>query len=95
MKQGSREKDLAERYWALLDVEYIQISPGHRCIRKLYILEENGYIDLELDFSPVNIIVKSNGNINVHFHIASNIYISYDIILERRIRQIVCRRYLY
>ena len=41
-----------EHCWALLDVEYIQTTIDHRCIRKLYILAENGYIDLELDFFP-------------------------------------------
>ena len=51
MDQASREL-LMEKHWALLDVEFIRISPTHRCIRKLYILEENGYTDMELEVYP-------------------------------------------
>ena len=43
---------LMEKHWALFDVEFIRISPSHRCIRKLYILEKNGYTDMELEFYP-------------------------------------------
>ena len=51
MDQASREL-LTEKHWALLDIEFIQISPKHRCIRKLYILDDNGHTDMELDFYP-------------------------------------------
>ena len=51
MDQASREL-LMEKHWTLLDVEFIRISPTHRCIRKLYILTENGYTDMELEFYP-------------------------------------------
>ena len=51
MEQASREL-LMEKHWALLDIEFIRISSTHRCIRKLYILEDNGYTDMELDFYP-------------------------------------------
>ena len=45
------EKMLAEKRWAILDVEFIRISPTHRCIRKLYILTQNGF-DMEMEFHP-------------------------------------------
>ena len=51
MDQASREL-LMGKHWALLDVEFIRISPTHRCIRKLYILADNGYTDMELEFYP-------------------------------------------
>ena len=43
---------LSEKNWGLLDVEFIQISATHRCIRKLYILAENGFTDLEMELYP-------------------------------------------
>ena len=43
---------LSEKNRALMDIEYIRISKTHRCIRKLYILADNGYTDMELDFYP-------------------------------------------
>ena len=43
---------LVEKRWALLDVEFIRTSAAHRCIRKLYILCDNGFIDMELEFFP-------------------------------------------
>ena len=51
MKETSTEL-LLEKRWALLDVEFIRISATHRCIRKLYILCNNGFIDMELEFFP-------------------------------------------
>ena len=51
MDQASKEL-FYEKNWAIMDVEYISTSKTHRCIRKLYILEENGYTDMELDFYP-------------------------------------------
>ena len=38
--------------FALIDIEYIQISKTHRCIRKLYILAKDGFTELESDFYP-------------------------------------------
>ena len=43
---------LTEKLWALLDVECIDTSPRHRCIRKLYILSKNGVDDMEMEFHP-------------------------------------------
>ena len=51
MDQASKEL-LMETHWAIMDIEFIRVSPSHRCIRKLYILEENGYTDMELNFYP-------------------------------------------
>ncbi len=45
-------EELIEMNWALLDVEFIRISPTHRCIRKLYILGANGYTDMDREFYP-------------------------------------------
>ena len=38
--------------FALMDIEYIQSSKTHKCIRKLYILANDGFTDLECDFYP-------------------------------------------
>ena len=51
MDQTSREL-LKEKHWALLDAEFIRISQTHRCIRKLYILDRNGYSDMKSEFYP-------------------------------------------
>ena len=42
---------LADKSWAILDVEFIRTSARHRCVRKLYILTENGF-DMEMEFFP-------------------------------------------
>ena len=41
-----------DKNWALMDIEYIQTSRDHRCIRKLYILAKDGFTDRELEFHP-------------------------------------------
>ena len=43
---------MQEQNWAMLDVEYIQISRDHRCVRKLYLLAKDGFTDQELEFHP-------------------------------------------
>ena len=43
---------LVDKRWAILDVEFIATSSSHRCIRKLYILAENGFTDMEMEFYP-------------------------------------------
>ena len=43
---------MRKKNWAIMDVEYIQTSRGHRCIRKLYILAKDGFTDRELEFHP-------------------------------------------
>ena len=43
---------MREKNWALLDVEYIQITRDHRCIRKLYLLAKDGFTESELEFHP-------------------------------------------
>ena len=43
---------MREKNWAIMDIEYIRTSKTHRCVRKLYILADNGYTDMELDFYP-------------------------------------------
>ena len=53
------EKELFNaKNWALLDIEYIQCTRTHRCIRKLYILAKNGYTDLQLEFFPCDPLHK-------------------------------------
>ena len=47
-----KKKMMKEKNFAIMDVEYIQTSETHRCIRKLYILGKDGYTDLELNFYP-------------------------------------------
>ena len=51
MEETSVEALLVKR-WALLDVEFIRVTATHRCIRKLYILADNGRTELELEFYP-------------------------------------------
>ena len=43
---------MKEKNWALMDIEYIQTSKTHRCIRKLYILAKDGFTAKELTFHP-------------------------------------------
>ena len=43
---------IKDKNFALFDVEYIQSSKIHKCIRKLYILAKDGYTDMELEFKP-------------------------------------------
>ena len=43
---------MREKNWALMDVEYIQISKEHRCVQKLYMLAKDGYTERELEFHP-------------------------------------------
>ena len=43
---------MKSRNWALMHIEYIRISPTHRCIRKIYILADDGVTDMECDFYP-------------------------------------------
>ena len=45
-------KKMNEENWAIMDVEYIQTSKTHQCVRKLYILAKDGFTDLELEFYP-------------------------------------------
>ena len=40
------------RNWVLLDIEYIQCTQTHKCVRKLYMLAKDGYMDLLLEFFP-------------------------------------------
>lgn len=47
-----RRELLRENCWALLDVEFIRISSTHRCVRKLYVLADNGYTQMEMEFYP-------------------------------------------
>lgn len=35
-----------------MDIEYIQTSNSHKCVRKLYLLASDGATDLERDFYP-------------------------------------------
>ena len=52
MDQQEAKQRLNEKNWALLDIEYIQCTRTHKCIRKLYILARDGFTDLKLEFHP-------------------------------------------
>ena len=43
---------MRENNWAILDVEYIQTSKEHHCVRKLYMLAKDGFTEKELEFHP-------------------------------------------
>ena len=45
-------KELKTRNWMIMDIEYIQTSKTHQCIRKLYMLSKNGSTESDLDFYP-------------------------------------------
>ena len=45
-------KELMTQNWMIMDIEYIQTSKKHQCIRKLYMLSKNGSTECELDFYP-------------------------------------------
>ena len=49
----AEEKEYVKtRNWALLDIEYIQCTRTHKCVRKLYMLAKDGCMDLLLEFFP-------------------------------------------
>jgi hypothetical protein len=49
----AEEKEyIKAKNWALLDIEYIQCTRTHKCVRKLYMLAKDGYTDLLLEFFP-------------------------------------------
>ena len=43
---------LRAKTWAILDVEYIQTTSSHKCIRKFYMLEKGASASLEQEFFP-------------------------------------------
>ncbi len=48
----SYAKKLKENKWMIMDIEYIQTSKEHQCVRKLYMLANNGSTESELEFYP-------------------------------------------
>ena len=67
---------LMEKRWALLDVEFIQVTDTHRCIRKMYILAKNGYDESEMEFYPCKQYKDLEKNIKNVFVSVAHIYIS-------------------
>ena len=45
-------QSIKEKNWMIMDIEYIQTSKEHKCVRKLYILAKNGSEEMELEFYP-------------------------------------------
>ena len=45
-------KKLKEDKWMIMDIEYIQTSKEHQCVRKIYMLANNGSTESELEFYP-------------------------------------------
>ena len=43
---------ILHRNYVLLDMEMIQISRNHACVRKLYALSKDGKTDIEIEFEP-------------------------------------------
>ena len=52
MEQNTLKKMMKEKNWCLMDIEYIQTSKEHRCIRKFYMLAKDGFTEKELEFHP-------------------------------------------
>ena len=46
------EFEILQRNYVLLDMEMIQISRNHACVRKLYALSKDGKTDIEMEFEP-------------------------------------------
>ena len=44
------EFEILKRNYVLLDMEMIQISRRHACVRKLYAISKNGKTDIEIEF---------------------------------------------
>ena len=57
-----------EKNWALLDIEYIQSTRIHKCYRKLYILSNDGFTGLELDFFPCRTFKDLDREYRKSFH---------------------------
>ena len=49
---AKRKEYIKDKNWALLDIEYIQCTRTHKCVRKLYMLAKDGYMDLQMEFFP-------------------------------------------
>ena len=49
---SSLSEVLRIKTWAILDIEYIQTTRTHKCIRKLYMLEKGTFSNLEQEFFP-------------------------------------------
>ena len=45
-------KVMKENNWMIIDIEYIQTSKEHRCVRKIYMLAKNGSTESEIEFYP-------------------------------------------
>ena len=52
MEQHIFKDMMEEKNFAIMDIEYIQTSETHRCIRKLNILGKDGFTVRELEFYP-------------------------------------------
>ena len=60
LTMGEEKEFVKTRNWALLDIEYIQCTRTHKCVRKLYMLAKDGYMDLLLEFFPCQPLHKLN-----------------------------------
>ena len=63
-----RKEYFNAKNWTLLDIEYIQCTRTHRCIRKFYILAKNGYTDLQLECIPCEPLHKLEKKYQKAFH---------------------------
>ena len=63
-----RKEYFNAKNWALLDIEYIQCTRTHRCIRKFYILAKDGYTDLQLECIPCEPLHKLEKKYQKAFH---------------------------
>ena len=52
MEQHVVAEMMNQKNYAIMNIEYIQTSKTHRCVRKCYILAKYGFTDLELNFYP-------------------------------------------
>ena len=57
---AEEKEHIKTKNWAILDIEYIQCTRTHKCVRKLYMLAKDGYMNLLLEFFPCQPLWRLN-----------------------------------
>ena len=75
---------IKDKNFAILDIEYIQASKSHQCIRKLYILAKDGYTEMELDFKPCKPLHELTKFYQRSFRFCENIFTNFSTTHQTR-----------